>query len=262
MKNIFKFIILGLSFLFADKLAAQEIKGTPSIASYFAQGQCLDVKKADNTLIIYVCNGKENQNLRFVTENGGQIILGNMQSDKCLTSDRKGDPITTKKCGKSKSQKWSFEENGTLKNGEGHCLDILNFGKKPGTGVIAWDCTATENQKFYPAIATPTVAMGEGVAQIVTTNVGTKAITFKPEFFMGNMAGSGGRVLEVNEDKSIKGANNGQIVFGGAGVLNVKFEGGLAGRAIGEAMKEGKTKILPPNFDFFIGEKAGLFIIE
>lgn len=231
------------------------IIGTPIIASYFAQGQCLEAT-LNGTIIINNCDTSNNQKLKFANGNSGQITNGS----KCLASNNKGSPLVLKTCNNSADQNWSFRNNGTLGNGSSICADIFAFLTKPGTNVIAWDCTSTDNQIFYPAVAVDSgmINLGSAYATVLRSNEGTTTISINPEYSFANMTGSGGIKLSASDKGEIKGGNNGVIVFGGAGVLTTRFLKGLSSSSVKDA-KIGSVNLSPSDWSFFSKETAGSF---
>lgn len=235
----------------SPEASVEPIKGQPVIASYFLQGRCL-AASAKGDLTIENCNRQAEQALSFASDNSGAIVQGG----KCLGSAVKGEALVVGACTKKPEQDWAFTEDGTLRNRAGLCADILAFGTRVGTPVIAWDCTATDNQKFYPAIAAQsgTATLGAQLAgALKSSNVTTLSVIAGYSPF--NVTGSGGTALGSNETHHITGGMNDTVVFGGAGVLTVRFLNGLANDAI--KAQAGKVSLLPADWSFFSGKTAG-----
>ena len=144
MKRLIGWLAIAAACLSTSALA-QTPTSQLSVGSKFIEGACLESRASDSTLVVNTCSAQPEQGLRIDDETG-LIHQGDTQ---CLVAVQKGQPLVLKPCADVPEQKWTFEENGTLKSDSGLCADILNFRKDPGTTVIAWDCTATDNQKFF-----------------------------------------------------------------------------------------------------------------
>lgn len=232
--------------------ALEPVKGTPAIASYFTQGKCL-AANGKGEMVIEPCNRGPEQSLNFAADNSGAIVQGG----KCLSSATKGEALVLVACSKKLEQDWAFTEDGTLKNRAGLCADILRFDPTRGTPVIAWDCTATDNQKFYPALAAKSGAftMGPKLAEALRSAKGVTTLSILPGYSPYNMTGSGGGKLAADEQNRVTSTEADTVVLGGAGVLTVRFVNGLANDSI--KAQEGKVSLLPTDWSFFSGTTAG-----
>lgn len=234
------------------------IKGQPVIATYFAQGLCLNVT-ARSTVTMDTCERKPAQDLRFRGGASGQILRG----DQCLASATKGEPLVVKPCTNAADQDWAFTSEGTLRNRLDVCADILAFQTRAGTDVIAWDCTATDNQKFYPAIAAASgsFSLGAQLSQSLMGEAKITTVSMVVGFSAYNLTGAGGRKISADARGMITGGQNDTIIVGGAGVLTVRFANGLAAPNV-KAEYVGATHILPKDWSFFSGDTAGAMIVR
>lgn len=226
------------------------IVGQPAIASYFVQGRCLAFARGE--VHIDNCALQPNQSFHFAGGVSGQIV----QDGKCLTTGTKGGALTLDNCAARAEQDWMFTSEGVLRNRANLCADILNFDTKAGARVIGWDCTATDNQKFYPAIAarSGSFSLGAAVATNLRANSGVTTVSMTPGYSPYNITGAGARGLSADASGKISGGQNDTIILGGAGVLTVRFVNGLAASAVKAA---GPGDILPKDWAFFSGATAG-----
>ena len=233
--------------------AALVITGQPVIASYYTQGKCLEVNSR-STVAIETCNMKAGQALHFRQGASGQIVQGEL----CLASSNKGEPLVLKPCSNGAEQDWMFAANGTLHNRTDVCADILGFQMRIDTPVIAWDCTATDNQKWYPAIAAASgsISYGDKLAQQLNAAGKPTTISMVAGYSAYNLTASGGRTLSANAEGRIVGGQDDTIVVGGAGVMTVRFANGLAAPGI-KAELAPSTDILPKDWSFFSGTTTG-----
>lgn len=231
------------------------ISGTPSIASYFVQGTCLETGK-HATVAIENCGRKPSQSFHFATGNSGAI----KQDTQCLASANKGEPLVVTTCNGGADQDWTFTADGSLRNRANLCADIFKFGTRTGTDVIAWDCTGTDNQKWYPAIATASGSFSVNAQVAAMLNDGkTTTVSLTAGYSSRNMTGSGGKALAADGNNTVTGGQNDTVVVGGAGVKTVNFLKGLAGASVTAAAKAGGTSLLPVDWTFFSGTTAGMF---
>ena len=235
----------------SNEVPVEPIQGQPVVASYFVHGQCLSVK-GNGEIETASCNRSDQQKLNFAADSSGAIVQGG----RCLTAKQNGSALVMAACAKTPEQDWAFTSEGTLRNRAGSCADILRFEPRPGASVIAWECTATENQKFYPAIAaqsgTATLGPKLGTA-LKTANVTT--LTVLPGFSPFNVTASADGRLGADDQGRITSTTNDTVVFGGAGVMTVNFPNGLASGEI--KAQTGKVSILPSDWSFFSGKTAG-----
>ncbi|ESQ74648.1 RICIN domain-containing protein [Asticcacaulis sp. AC402] len=258
-----KFFLTNIRIARADKPAgeaksdrSESVSGIPSIASYYAQGLCLEARGSNGAISIEVCSRAAGQDFRFQGGNSGAIVQG----DKCLTSIAQGSPLELAACKRSPEEDWTFTGEGLLRNRANLCADILQFLREPGTAVIAWECTATENQKWYPAVATKSGAftLGSQIADNLKAG-GITTLSLTPGYSAGNFTGAGGKSLSADAQGNITGGDKDTIVIGGAGVLTVRFKNGLAAPDVTEAAKVGSKGLLPTDWSFFSGSTAGKF---
>jgi hypothetical protein len=233
------------------EVSVEPLKGQPVVASYFVHGQCLSVK-GNGEIETAACNGKAEQTLNFASDSSGAIVQGG----KCLTARENGSALVMAACAKTPQQDWTFTSEGTLRNRAGACADILKFEPRPGASVIAWECAATDNQKFYPALAvqsgTATLGAKLGTA-LKTANVTT--LTVLPGYSPFNATASADGKLGADDQGRITSTTNDTVIFGGAGVFTVNFPNGLAGGEI--KAQTGKVSVLPSDWSFFSGSTAG-----
>jgi hypothetical protein len=229
--------------------AAPVTTGQPVIASYFVSGRCLAITGAKSELEYDNCDRKPNQSFHFKGGVSGEIVQG----DLCLTSVMRGEPLALKPCANTPEQDWVFSEDGALRNRADLCADILRFDARVHASVIAWACTGTDNQKWYPAVAVSSgvYAPGGGIADAVKADGKITTVATLPGWSVLNMTASGGKVLSAEGDK-ITGGQNDTIIVGGAGVQLAKF-GGLAGANV----KGSSASLLPKDWAAFSGDTAG-----
>ncbi|MDC7677792.1 ricin-type beta-trefoil lectin domain protein [Asticcacaulis machinosus] len=239
--------------------AIPPINGQPVLATYYVQGRCLNVT-GRSTVTIDVCERRPAQDFRFRSGASGQIVQG----DKCLASSVKGEPLVVKACANVPEQDWTLTGEGTLRNRVDVCADIFAFLTRNGTDVIAWDCTGTDNQKFYPAIAAESgsFSLGEALAKQLSGADGkVTTVSMVGGYSAYNLTGSGGRTISVDAKGRITGGEGGTLVVGGAGVLTVRFVNGLAAPGI-KAEHAAATNILPKEWSFFSGDTAGTLMVK
>lgn len=233
----------------APKTSAAVVTGQPVIASYFVSGRCLAISGGKSELEYDNCDRKPNQSFHFKGGVSGEIVQG----DLCLTSVMRGEPLALKPCAGKPEQDWVFSEDGALRNRADLCADILRFDARVHTSVIAWACTGTDNQKWYPAVAVAsgTYAPGAGIADAVKADGTITTVSTQGGWSTANLTASGGKTLSADAGK-ITGGQNETVIVGGAGVQLSKF-GGLAGANV----KGANVSILPKDWAFFSGETAG-----
>jgi len=197
-----------------------------SVGSKFIPGACLESRASDSTVVINTCNAQPLQGLRIDDETG-LIHQGDTQ---CLAAVEKGQPLALKPCADVPEQKWTFMEDGTLKTDSGLCADVLNFRKDPGTTVIAWDCTATDNQKFFATNVKMSATQMAAAAPKPATNAAKGQPVIASYFISGRcLAITGSKeeleydncALKPNQDFRFKGAVSGQIVQDGKCLTSV-----------------------------------------
>lgn len=233
----------------APKASAPVITGQPVIASYFVSGRCLAITGGKSELEYDNCDRKPNQAFRFKGGVSGEII----QDGQCLTSVMRGEPLALRPCANTPEQDWVFTEDGALRNRADLCADILRFDARVHASVIAWACTGTDNQKWYPAVAVESgvYAPGAAITDAVKADGAITTVSTQGGWSTANMTASGGKTLSADGDK-LTGGQSDTIIIGGAGVQLSKF-GGLAGANV----KGANVSILPKDWAFFSGETAG-----
>ena len=233
----------------ATPKAAPVTTGQPVIASYFVSGRCLAITGGKSELEYDNCDRKPNQSFHFKGGVSGEIVQG----DLCLTSVMRGEPLALKPCAHTPEQDWVFTEDGSLRNRADQCADILRFDARVHASVIAWACTGTDNQKWYPAVAVESggYAPGNAITDAVKADGKITTVATLPGWSVLNMTASGGKVLSAEGDK-IAGGQNETIIVGGAGVQLAKF-GGLAGANV----KGANVSLLPTDWAVFSGDTAG-----
>jgi hypothetical protein len=233
----------------APKAATLATVGQPVIASYFVSGRCLAITGGKSELEYDNCDRKPNQSFHFKGGVSGEIV----QDGQCLTSVMRGEPLALKPCAGKPEQDWLFSEDGSLRNRADLCADILRFDARVHASVIAWACTGTDNQKWYPAVAVASGAYAPGAAITDAVKADTTITTVSTQagWSVLNMTASGGKTLAADGDK-ITGGQNDTIIIGGAGVQLSKF-GGLAGANV----KGANASLLPHDWGFFSGDTAG-----
>lgn len=234
--------------------AGPTISGVPSIASYFAQGLCLEASGKQASISIETCGRKPSQSFHFATGNSGQI----RQDTQCLASASQGAPLVVTACDNSPSQDWTFTADGSLRNGANLCADIFKFGTRAGTDVIAWECAGTDNQKWYPAIAAAagSFAVAPQVAEMLNDGK-TTTVSLTAGYSVRNMTGAGGKAITADANNKVTGGANDTIVIGGAGVKTINFVKGLGAASVTAAAKGTSTSLLPTDWAFFSGATAG-----
>lgn len=238
----------------APAAAPASITGVPLIASYFVQGLCLEASDKHASISIETCGRKTSQSFHFATGNSGQI----RQDTQCLASASQGAPLVVTTCDNSPSQDWTFTADGSLRNRANLCADIFKFGTRAGTDVIAWECTGTDNQKWYPAIAAAagSFAVAPQVAEMLNDGK-TTTVSLTPGYSVRNMTGAGGKAMTADANNNVTGGANDTIVVGGAGVKTVNFVKGLAAASVTAAAKGSGGDLLPTDWAFFSGATAG-----
>lgn len=233
----------------APKAAAPITTGQPVIASYFVSGRCLAIAGGKSELEYDNCDRKPNQAFHFKGGVSGEIVQG----DLCLSAVMRGEPLALRPCAGKPEQDWVFSEDGSLRNRADLCADILRFDARVHASVIAWACTGTDNQKWYPAVAVAagTYAPPAGIADAVKADGTIATVSTQAGWSVLNMTASGGKTLSTEGGK-ITGGQNETILVGGAGAQLAKF-GGLAGANV----KGANVSLLPVNWAFFSGDTAG-----
>ena len=197
-----------------------------SVGSKFIDGACLESRASDSTLVVNKCSAQPEQGLRIDDETG----LIHQGETQCLVAVQKGQPLALKTCADVPEQKWTFEADGTLKSDSGLCADILNFRKDPGTSVIAWDCTATDNQKFFATNVKLSSTQQAAIAPEAAAPVITGQPVIASYFVSGRcLAITGGKSeLEYdncdrkpNQTFHFKGGVSGEILQGGQCLTSV-----------------------------------------
>ena len=242
-----------VTFVFAAPVSAQ-VRGAPAIASYHAQGFCLDTRASDSQILLWGCHGGSNQGFRFVTGNYGMLSLGDQ---RCLTSGLvSGAPLTAQACTNATNQRWGFQPNGTLRNETGLCADIEGGGRGQGARILGYSCQGSSNQQWYPAVTARSAPIGMG-AQRLRGQGGAKVFASSSGFSGGNIVASGGGNIISNDGGSIISNDGGSIVAGGAGNMLARF-GSLIANDGASIVAGGAGNALPSNWSFFSGAGAGI----
>jgi hypothetical protein len=240
----------------APPAAAQSVSGMPVIASYHAQGRCLDMRASDRQLLLWQCHGGSNQIFRFVSGNYGMISLGDQ---RCLTIGASiGMPATVQPCTNAGNQRFGFQANGTLRNENGLCLDIEGGGRGDGARILSFSCHGGSNQQFYPGVYASSANVGLARAAQVQGRSDARAFLSASGFSGGNIvAAGGGNIVSGGAGNLI--ANDGAgIVAGGAGNLLARFGGSIVASGGGNIVAGGAGNLLPGNWSFFSGAGAGI----
>lgn len=234
--------------------ALAQVRGAPAIASYHAQGFCLDTRATDNQILLWACHGGSNQGFRFVSGNYGMVSLGDQ---RCLTSGlASGAPLTAQTCTNAANQRWGFQPNGTLRNETGLCADIEGGSRNQGARILGYSCQGSSNQQWYPAVTARSAPMGLA-AQRLNGQTGVKAFASSPGFSGGNIVASGGGNIVASGGGNIISNDGGSIVAGGAGNLLARF-GRLIANDGASIVAGGAGNALPSNWSFFSGAGAGI----
>lgn len=243
----------------AAPAALQPVRGLPVIASYYTQGRCLNTLSNRGTVTVDNCDRQSNQSFHFKSGVSGAIVQG----DKCLSYGQKGQPLKLEACTGAAGQDWAFTTEGTLRNRDNLCADIFAFDTKAGTDVIAWDCTNTDNQKFYPAVAAEagSFSYGSALAESLRADSKTTTVSMQPGFSALNVTGSNGKPISADSNDAITGGQNNTLIVGGAGILTRRFVNGLAAPSV-TAADDTSGNILPSNWSFFSGETAGTITLQ
>lgn len=243
----------------AAPAALQPVKGLPVIASYFTQGRCLNTLGNRGTITVDNCDRQPNQSFAFKSGVSGAIVQG----DKCLSYGQKGQPLRLEACTGAAGQDWTFTTEGTLRNRDNLCADIFAFDTRAGTDVIAWDCTNTDNQKFYPAVATEagSFSYGPALAESLRADSKITTVSMQPGFSALNVTGANGKPVSADSQNALTGGQNNTLIVGGAGVLTKRFVNGLAAPSVTSA-DDATTNILPSDWAFFSGATAGIMPLQ
>lgn len=247
-------LALFMASIAADKANAQSIKGAPSIASYHAIGMCLDTYAQTGAVHLYPCHGGSNQAFRFVVGSYGQISLGNQQ---CLTASSNGAQLTASQCVNNSAQKWGFQPNGTLRNELGFCADIERGAKGAGARIIAWSCTGSSNQLWYPGVTSSSANIGLAAMANLRSNSG-QAFLSSGGFSGGNIVASGGGNIVASGGGNIVASGGGNIVAGGAGNMISRNVSSIVSNHSTGIVAGGAGNLLPNNWNFFSGAGAGI----
>ncbi len=236
----------------AAPITVAPVTGQPVIASYFLQGLCLDSRSKKGIITVEVCNRQPAQGFHFASGNSGPIV----QDGQCLSSTDKGAELAVQSCNQSSAQDWTFTPDGALRNRANLCADIFKFGTTPGTTVIAWDCTGTDNQKWYPAIAAASgsFSLGKSLAATLRGGGKTTTVSITASYSGYNITGAGGKAITADDNDKITGGQNDTIILGGAGTLTIRFVKGLASPEIKNTIG---ASLLPKDWSFFSGATAG-----
>lgn len=238
---------------------AWSVRGAPAIASYHAQGRCLDMRSSDSVVLLYDCHGGWNQAFRFVSGNYGMISLGDQ---RCLTSGTaQGGPLTVQACTNAANQRWGFQANGTLRNEIGMCADIEGGSRNSGARVLGYPCHSGSNQQWYPAVTAQTAALGTAgltASQRMGGRSDVRGLLFSSGFSGGNIVASGGGNIVASGGGNIVASGGGNIVAGGAGNLLARFGGQLIANDGAGIVAGGAGNFVPSNWSFFSGAGAGI----
>jgi len=248
--------LLG-SVITAPNAYAQLASGKPTIASYHAKGNCLDVRATDSVVLIWTCHGGDNQAFRFASGSYGQIVLPN---GKCLTGgSSSGLPLMARTCASTVHQKWAFQSNGQLNNEAGWCADIEGGGRGAGTRVVSYKCQNSSNQMWYPAVTAKQATLGLQALANVGNRTGTSFIS-SLGFSMGNLVAAGGGNLVAAGGGNLVAAGGGNVVLGGRGSLVGNDGASLRSAIAGNLVAAGGGNLLPSNMSFFSGSSAGVVV--
>ncbi|MFL5815899.1 MAG: RICIN domain-containing protein [Bdellovibrionia bacterium] len=135
------------------KAAAVTTVASGAVKSSLGTNICLDVT-ANSTasgaaLEIWSCNGGSNQS--FVLNSSGQLKSFAGAGNLCLDIKGTGanlNPIVSKTCNNSVTQKWSLSNGRLVSASSGRCMDVAANNSANGTPVILYDCGAGANQKW------------------------------------------------------------------------------------------------------------------
>ncbi|MBU7580921.1 MAG: ricin-type beta-trefoil lectin domain protein, partial [Porphyrobacter sp.] len=236
--------------------SAQSISGMPVIASYHAQGRCLDMRASDGQLLLWRCHGGSNQIFRFVSGNYGMISLGDQ---RCLTiGARSGMPATVQPCTNASAQRFGFQANGTLRNENGLCLDIEGGARGDGARILSFDCHGGSNQQWYPGIYARSAALSLPEAAQLRGRSDARAFLRSGSFSGGNIVASGGGNIVSGGAGNLIANDGAGIVAGGAGNMLARFGGGIVASGGGNIVAGGAGNLLPGNWSFFSGAGAGI----
>lgn len=238
---------------------SQTINGTPAIASYHARGFCLDVRSSDKAVLLWACHGGTNQAFRFVSGNYGMISLGNNQ---CLTSGLINGALSAQNCTNATNQKWGFQANGTLRNEIGLCADIEGGSYSSGARILGWNCTASSNQRFYPAIVANSAYIGLTSVALLGSKSDVKAFLSSNSFSGGNIVAGGAGNIVAGGAGNIIAAGGAKIVAGGAGNIIAAGAGNIIAAGGGNIVAGGAGNLLPKNWSFFSGEGGSLTVTQ
>ncbi len=166
---------------------------------------CLDIAESQGRLVLWNCHTGPNQN--FYTRAYGQISY----NGKCLEGSTKGGDVRWTGCASRPGQRWGMQDNRTLKNETGLCLDIRGGNATAGQPLTMWDCNGGGNQKWgygsiVPASIVPSTTLGGGG---------------RPE--VGAIYNSGGRIISrdgaglVGNDGASLIGNDGSTLIGNDG---------------------------------------------
>ncbi|TAD82098.1 MAG: hypothetical protein EAY70_04030 [Sphingomonadales bacterium] len=240
----------------APAASAQSISGMPVIASYHAQGRCLDMRASDRQLLLWKCHGGSNQIFRFVSGNYGMISLGDQ---RCLTiGASSGAPATVQPCTNASTQRFGFQSNGTLRNENGLCLDIEGGARGDGARILSYSCHGGTNQQWYPGIYARSAALGIRDAAQFQGRSNARAFLRSSSFSGGNIVASGGGNIVAGGAGNLIANDGAGIVAGGAGNMLARFGGGIVASGGGNIVAGGAGNLLPGNWSFFSGAGAGI----
>ncbi|MGA0543676.1 ricin-type beta-trefoil lectin domain protein [Brevundimonas sp. VNH65] len=235
---------------------AQNISGAPSIASYHAQGRCLDMRASDGQVLLYNCHGGWNQAFRFVTGSYGMISLGDQ---RCLTSGTASDaPLTVQTCTNASNQRWGFQANGNLRNELGFCADIERGATNSGARVLGYGCHGGTNQQWYPAVTARAAPLGLMAGQRLQGRSGVRSYLSSAGFSGGNIVASGGGNIVSGGAGNLIANDGASIVAGGVGNMLARFGGQLLANDGAGIVAGGAGNALPNNWNFFSGAGAGI----
>ncbi|WP_395650195.1 ricin-type beta-trefoil lectin domain protein [Brevundimonas sp.] len=204
--------------------------GTPTIASYYQIGHCLDVGNS-NVIMYATCqSGRGAQGWRFVSGSYGMISLGNQT---CLQSNGQGSPLSAAGCNNGQNQRWGIQANGELRNELGLCADIEGGNRASGARIVGWSCHGGMNQKWYTATSggratyrisstTPLSGLQPGRALLASRGVSSSNI----------VAGGAGNIVAGGAGNIVAGGA-GNIIAGGAGnIIAASILAGGAGNIV------------------------------
>jgi Ricin-type beta-trefoil lectin domain len=225
-------ISIGLAFGLITPVQAQVSLsvsgGTEAIASYFQLGNCLDFN-ASGVAMHVACDGSARQRFVFASGNYGEI----RNAGRCLTSGLVNGPLTLQACTNATNQRWGYQGDGALRNERGFCVDIEGGNRASGGRVVAWTCSGSLNQKWYPAQAKVSVRMTSIPSSMTSTSFSGPALVSSSGVSPYNIVAGGAGNIVAGGAGNIVAGGAGNIVAGGAGnIIAASIVAGGAGNLI------------------------------